>query len=174
MRKKTMVGIIAIVAIVGVVMLSGCVEEKSSIKDSDGDGWTDDQEKLMQTDPYKIDTDGDGINDSEDPNPLVADPSPLIKFGYAKTSLEYSSGHMGYFSISDIELINYGGTGGEVTVTIRGDSSGISTSFTKYIPPYSSIIERDIICDITMDDEFVDITLTEHGQDKESIQHRLE
>ena len=173
MKRKNVVGLIALVAVVVVTMFAGCVEEKSPIKDSDGDGWTDDQEKLMQTDPYKIDTDGDGIKDSEDPNPLVGDPSSLIKFGCGKTTREYSSGHMGYFSLSDIELINYGGTGGEVTVTIRGDSSGISTFFTKYIPPHSSVIVRDIICDITMNDDFVDITITEHGQDKESIQHRI-
>ena len=72
MKRKNIVGLIALVAVVIVTMFAGCVEEKSPIKDSDGDGWTDDQEKLMQTDPYKIDTDGDGIKDSEDPNPLVS------------------------------------------------------------------------------------------------------
>jgi hypothetical protein len=39
--------------------------------DSDGDGWTDEKEKILGTDPLKKDTDNDGMIDSEDPNPLV-------------------------------------------------------------------------------------------------------
>ncbi len=41
--------------------------------DTDGDGWTDEQEKTMGTNPYNRDSDQDGINDPEDPNPLVED-----------------------------------------------------------------------------------------------------
>jgi len=44
----------------------------SPIPDSDGDGWNDEQEKKAETDPYNVDTDGDGIWDPKDPNPLVA------------------------------------------------------------------------------------------------------
>jgi hypothetical protein len=40
--------------------------------DSDGDGWTDAFEIEMGTDPNNPDTDGDGIIDSKDPNPLVS------------------------------------------------------------------------------------------------------
>ncbi|MHC1598747.1 MAG: hypothetical protein ACXQS3_04195 [Candidatus Methanofastidiosia archaeon] len=39
--------------------------------DSDGDGWTDIEESLAGTDPNNKDTDGDGIWDPVDPNPLV-------------------------------------------------------------------------------------------------------
>lgn len=39
--------------------------------DSDNDGWSDEREKIMGTNPYDRDTDGDGIKDSDDPNPLV-------------------------------------------------------------------------------------------------------
>lgn len=39
--------------------------------DSDGDGLTDAEEKILKTNPYNPDTDGDGIIDSKDPNPLV-------------------------------------------------------------------------------------------------------
>lgn len=39
--------------------------------DSDNDGLTDEQERLLGTDPTKPDTDGDGVIDSKDPNPLV-------------------------------------------------------------------------------------------------------
>lgn len=39
--------------------------------DSDGDGWSDEKEKIMGTDPYSVDSDSDGINDPQDPNPAV-------------------------------------------------------------------------------------------------------
>ncbi len=42
-------------------------------EDSDGDGWTNDQERRAGTNPYSKDTDGDGLWDSMDPNPLVAE-----------------------------------------------------------------------------------------------------
>lgn len=51
--------------------------------DSDGDGLTDEQERLLRTNPYNADTDGDGLVDSADPNPLVSEkkpPSPLRYF----------------------------------------------------------------------------------------------
>ena len=47
----------------------------SPIPDSDGDGWDDEQERRAGTDPFNVDTDGDSIWDSKDPNPLVA-PTP--------------------------------------------------------------------------------------------------
>jgi hypothetical protein len=53
--------------------------------DSDGDGWTDDYEEKAGTNPYIMDTDNDGLIDSEDPNPLepkkglgVCGPSALL------------------------------------------------------------------------------------------------
>jgi hypothetical protein len=39
--------------------------------DSDGDGWTDDYERMVGTNPYTKDTDNDGIIDPEDLNPLA-------------------------------------------------------------------------------------------------------
>lgn len=39
--------------------------------DSDNDGWSDEKEKIVGTNPYSRDTDGDGIVDSADANPLV-------------------------------------------------------------------------------------------------------
>ena len=38
-------------------------------KDSDYDGWSDEYEKTIGTDPYNHDTDGDGIRDPDDPTP---------------------------------------------------------------------------------------------------------
>jgi hypothetical protein len=40
--------------------------------DSDADGLTDEQELALKTDPLNPDTDGDGLLDGSDPNPLVA------------------------------------------------------------------------------------------------------
>ncbi len=39
--------------------------------DSDGDGWSDDKERIIGTNPYSVDSDNDGINDPQDPNPIV-------------------------------------------------------------------------------------------------------
>ena len=51
----------------------------SALIDSDGDGWDDEHERRAGTNPYNVDTDGDGIRDPEDPNPLVAStPAPMV------------------------------------------------------------------------------------------------
>jgi outer membrane protein assembly factor BamB len=44
--------------------------------DSDGDGWTNKIEARLSTNPYKADSDDDGLADGEDMNPLAA-PRPL-------------------------------------------------------------------------------------------------
>lgn len=49
-----------------------------SADDRDGDGIPDAAEKLLGTNPYAADTDGDGMNDLEDPDPLVAS-NPIIE-----------------------------------------------------------------------------------------------
>jgi len=46
------------------------LQELGSTVDSDGDGWSDTQEKIAGTDPSNADTDGDGYWDPHDPNPL--------------------------------------------------------------------------------------------------------
>jgi hypothetical protein len=51
------------------------VSKKPTHVDSDGDGWDDELERRAGTDPYNIDTNGDGIWDPKDHNPLVA-PTP--------------------------------------------------------------------------------------------------
>jgi hypothetical protein len=50
----------------------GCpfLTEEEFLLDSDGDGWSDGQEQQAGTDPYNVDTDGDGVWDPKDPNPL--------------------------------------------------------------------------------------------------------
>ncbi|MCE5343581.1 MAG: hypothetical protein LLF96_08390 [Eubacteriales bacterium] len=46
--------------------------------DHDGDGIPDAAEKLLGTNPYTADTDGDGINDVDDPNPTMAE-NPIVE-----------------------------------------------------------------------------------------------
>lgn len=66
MRLKY-IGIILFI-LVGIAF-SGCTE-KAADTDSDGDGWTDEQEIKAGTDQNVKDTDGDGLWDPKDDNPL--------------------------------------------------------------------------------------------------------
>lgn len=61
----------------GVVITVNPVSRPSNLSavDSDGDGLTDEQERMLKTNPYNPDTDGDGLIDSIDPNPLVPEKS---------------------------------------------------------------------------------------------------
>jgi hypothetical protein len=52
---------------------NGCPEEPEEETDSDGDGWSDEQEQRAGTNPYNVDTDGDDIWDPQDPSPLKAE-----------------------------------------------------------------------------------------------------
>lgn len=70
MRAKLTVFIILL------IIVSGCVSEAGNTQtsiDSGNAGLTDTQGAGLKTNPYKADNDGDGIIDSEDPNPLVAE-----------------------------------------------------------------------------------------------------
>lgn len=62
-----------------ITVTSAGTSDGGSAADSDSDGWTDAFELQMGTDPNNPDTDGDGIIDSKDPNPMVANDkgSPL-------------------------------------------------------------------------------------------------
>ena len=44
-------------------------------RDSDGDGWTDIEERALGLDPFRTDSDGDGIDDGHDCSPLYAPPA---------------------------------------------------------------------------------------------------
>lgn len=54
--------------------------------DSDGDGLPDNAEVLLGTDPQNPDTNGNGINDKEDPNPISAE-APVATVPPAKTEV---------------------------------------------------------------------------------------
>jgi hypothetical protein len=57
--------------------------------DSDTDGLSDQQEEILGTDPHNPDTDGDGIIDSKDPNPLAPGGGSLLPLEELKPLLKY-------------------------------------------------------------------------------------
>ncbi|MEA1908588.1 MAG: hypothetical protein U9N43_06105 [Euryarchaeota archaeon] len=84
------ISIISIVLVVSVVSL-GCVQQDppdaAQVVDTDGDGWSDEQELLAGTDPEKKDTDGDRHWDPQDENPLDPDvPVDWVALTEAKTA----------------------------------------------------------------------------------------
>lgn len=62
-----------IVAVASLLPLSGCIWQDEKVVDSDGDGWSDEQELNAGTDSENKDTDGDGYWDPLDENPLDPD-----------------------------------------------------------------------------------------------------
>jgi hypothetical protein len=73
MRKKVHYIITFLLCVL--LMSAACIDtsQLEEFTDSDGDGWSDAQEKLAGTDPQKVDTDNDGYWDPHDANPLDID-----------------------------------------------------------------------------------------------------
>ena len=82
-----MIGILILCLFLGT---TSCQElgELGSTVDTDGDGWTNDQEKTVGTNPNSVDTDDDGYWDPHDPNPL--DPNIPIDKGLPKPTSKAS------------------------------------------------------------------------------------
>ncbi len=62
--------IVVIAMIASLLLVSGCVQQDVAEVDSDGDGWSDEQELKAGTDSENKDTDSDGYWDPLDENPL--------------------------------------------------------------------------------------------------------
>lgn len=73
MNVKKLIAFVLLAALSVSTLACGNGDSKGLPLDSDGDGWTDAQERYVGTNPYSADTDGDGWQDPNDPNPL--DPS---------------------------------------------------------------------------------------------------
>ena len=79
------------VVLLAIILLSACVSEsenQSATLDTDGDGLTDQQEEILKTNPYQEDSDGDGIIDPEDPNPLIPETETTSTSVSATSSIE--------------------------------------------------------------------------------------
>lgn len=90
MRIVSLMSIMSLVLVVSVVSL-GCVQQDppdaAQVVDTDGDGWSDEQELLAGTDPEKKDTDGDRHWDPQDENPLDPGvPVDWVALNEAKTA----------------------------------------------------------------------------------------
>ncbi|MHB1261514.1 MAG: hypothetical protein ACYC2H_07340 [Thermoplasmatota archaeon] len=68
----------------------GNITAQNATGDPDGDGLTNGQEEALGTDPTKADTDGDGVNDKDDPFPL--DPTRNGSNSTSSSSSSSSSG----------------------------------------------------------------------------------
>lgn len=80
--------LVLVLTICLLLAVSSCqdLEQFDVTADSDGDGWTNEQETTAGTDPDKVDTDDDEYWDPHDPNPL--NPDIPINRGLPKTDSE--------------------------------------------------------------------------------------
>ena len=87
MRRRWFVGVVTLALMAILTIVTSCQGLEPSVPslDSDGDGWSDAQEKIVGTDPNKVDTDSDGYWDPHDPNPL--DPNIPVVRGTAEATV---------------------------------------------------------------------------------------
>ena len=68
-RIKFLIALLIVFLLLWTVSCVG-LEGQGLTGDSDGDGWSDTQERTAGTNPNNVDSDGDGYWDPHDPNPL--------------------------------------------------------------------------------------------------------
>jgi len=135
MRRLLLAILIPAILVIGIVALAGCsgnnipqnaqtpivkqTENNASIPngvDTDKDSIPDNAEKVLGTDPLSSDTDGDGVNDKEDKNPVNVDTEPVKTTGTNDFSIKEILVENNYDSIAkkdapdhlEILLINSG------------------------------------------------------------------
>jgi len=103
--------------------------------DTDGDGVPDSSEALIHTDPMNPDTDGDGMNDLKDDNPVMAvnpikadgAPAPFaIKEALVENNYDYAARKDATDHL-ELQVVNSGGsdlTGFSVYFTIKDKDTG--------------------------------------------------
>ena len=84
-QRILLIALLTLCVLLGSTSCQGLGELGSTV-DSDGDGWTNAQEKIAGTDPNSVDTDDDGYWDPHDPNPL--DPNIPVDKGLPKPTSE--------------------------------------------------------------------------------------
>ncbi|MDY6965685.1 MAG: hypothetical protein SVM80_06920 [Halobacteriota archaeon] len=147
-RKNIMARFIVMLLIASVLIFSGCVEEG---RDSDGDGWTDQQEMAAGTDIDNKDTDGDGYWDSKDENPLdpeipekqvsptpSASPKPTAKVDIKSWHTVTSFSGVDDSSTTTTELFAIQGGRWRVDYNVKTDPEGGSFGvflYSKHITP---------------------------------------
>ncbi len=98
-------------------------EAKKALADTDGDSLPDTGEKLLGTNPYNSDTDGDGVMDKEDTDPAYL-PNPFQEEGTTPLPLE----------IIDARVENNYHADDHLEITLRNtgktDLSGLEVYFT--------------------------------------------
>lgn len=108
---------------------SGSAAQQVSGKDTDGDGIPDDVEKTYGTNPYAGDTDGDGQNDKDDNQPLLAQ-DPIKESSTTKLPVKIKDARVEDNATADhleITLANSGAKplkGFEIYYTITDDKTG--------------------------------------------------
>ncbi len=141
----------------GLVLL-GCAPEIGP--DSDGDGLTDDQERVLGTDPRRPDSDGDGVADGVDPRPAHDDRRPAtLAVALTAASLDAPPfeatlqvtlragdgtplGGAGAILTGTTSHGELGGfvetSSGVYTTTLRANEPGVADLVLRYAPPWSS------------------------------------
>lgn len=100
----------------------------ASTEDEDGDNLTNAQEQAANTDPTNADTDGDGINDDTDPNPLVREPESRDVVFRVNMNVQIAKGLFNPATDAVEVKVFSGVLNGQTIAMTDGDADGIYLS----------------------------------------------
>ena len=138
----------AVAVLLAALTLSTALPALAATNDSDGDGVPNAAEKLLGTDPMNADTDGDGINDLKDTNPVFAkntiDPGGApAPFRIARALVENNYDNLRNKAVSDhLELVVKNPTGAALShfsiyYTIKDLKSGKTEGYFRKLTGFS-------------------------------------